>query len=834
MDDVCELSLILPAFNEEAGIAAAIAEADAALSRLGLTYEIIVVDDGSTDRTAEIAASVGVRVIRHEVNLGYGAALRNGFAAARGNLIAFTDADCQFYLDDLTLLIPHVQLVDGSFREPNPLAERAVHHQPAHLAIGYRVDRQDSLLRKFYSRGYNLLSRVLLGACARDIDCALKVFRRDVLEKLMPETDGFFVNTEMLTKARQQNLTIAEVGVRHRPRARGDSKVGIGAIPRVLGAMLPFWWRSVMFPGPTLVVDSLRESAFDSVNRCKSSSPEDGVKLALAERVYHHVPARLQAVLMLILFAITCVLFFARLDHPLLEPEEARYAEIPRQMLAEGRFLTPVLHGEDYWQKPPLLYWLVMLSYQTFGVYDWAARLVPGVAGILSVIIVTLWGLRTLGFWTGFVSGAILSLSARFLYLAGMLSMDGLLCTCVLGGLAAGQLALTEERRRVRWSLLMCLAVALGILTKGPVALVLIVAPLGMLAFLDRRCQFWSVLESCVYFGVVALFAGPWFVLMAISAPEAAGTFFWLHHLLRYVAPIDHEKPAWFYVPSLALGMLPWTLLLVPAIPYLWKKSLRAGRRRPAPLGAFVLAFAWCVVFFSLSGCKRQGYILPAFPLLALILGTFVTHGLPWRLWMASAAHIAERSGHRWARGLTFAACAMGVTCAAAAALAQLWSWQHGAILAAAFALLTAIITIPISRLPAWTSWVGCVAIMFFFLFIGQRTLLPEYHDRFGLRRQVEITSEYEQDAELPIFTYPKRWDSVSFYAQRKNVESYTPQERDKLIRDLQTHGKAIVFLRRDSSLQELLKALPKELEIEFLGRNSDYVAVGLVKSRLK
>ena len=110
----------------------------------------------------------------------------------------------------------------------------------------------------------------------------------------------------------------------------------------------------------------------------------------------------------------TCVLFFARLDQPLLEPEEGRYAEIPRQMLVQGRFLTPVLHGEDYWQKPPLLYWLVMASYQIFGAHDWSARLVPALAGILSVIITTGWAWRMLGFWTGLVSGAILTLSLAF------------------------------------------------------------------------------------------------------------------------------------------------------------------------------------------------------------------------------------------------------------------------------------------------------------------------------------------------------------------------------------------------------------------------------------
>ncbi len=234
MDDVCEFSLILPAYNEEAVIAQAVSEADASLRRLRFSYEVIVVDDGSNDETATIVAQAMrtqpcVRLVRHERNRGYGAALRTGFAAARGKRIAFTDADCQFDLDDLAQLLP--------LTRTHP------------IAVGYRVERKDPWLRKFYSRGYNLLAKVLLGTTVRDIDCALKVFRREALEQILPTTNGFFVNTEMLTRARQRGLAIAEVGVRHRRRQSGDSKVSVSDIPRVLNALLPFWWTQVLFAG---------------------------------------------------------------------------------------------------------------------------------------------------------------------------------------------------------------------------------------------------------------------------------------------------------------------------------------------------------------------------------------------------------------------------------------------------------------------------------------------------------------------------------------------------------------------------------------------------------
>src|SRR5205085_9693012 len=119
------------------------------------------------------------------------------------------------------------------------------------------------------------------------------------------------------------------------------------------------------------------------------------------------------------------------------------------------------------------------------------------------------------------------------------------------------------------------------------------------------------------------------------------------------------EKAAWFYVPSLLLGMLPWTLLLIPMVPYMVRRSRRAGQRRPAALGMFVLAFAWCVLFFSLSGCKRPGYILPALPLLALMIGTFVTHGLPWRRWLEATQ--SPTAAHIWARRLATVTFGMAV-----------------------------------------------------------------------------------------------------------------------------------------------------------------------------
>lgn len=236
------LSLVMPAFNEEAGIQMAIAEAREALAELDYDYEILVVDDGSSDRTRKLVEQMTeiwptVRLLRHEQNRGYGAALRTGFEAARFELVAFTDADGQFYLEDLE------RLVERTDRYP--------------IAVGFREQRQDPWRRRFFSWGYNKLVRFLLGTGVRDCDCALKVFRREALALLLPESQGFLVNAEMLGRARQFGLGIAEAAVRHRIRSRGSSKVSLLEIPRTLARLIPLWWKQRILRRPALALRSL-------------------------------------------------------------------------------------------------------------------------------------------------------------------------------------------------------------------------------------------------------------------------------------------------------------------------------------------------------------------------------------------------------------------------------------------------------------------------------------------------------------------------------------------------------------------------------------------------
>jgi 4-amino-4-deoxy-L-arabinose transferase-like glycosyltransferase len=792
------VSLVLPVYNEEAGIRQAIEEACQALEELTTAYEILVIDDGSCDSTAELVAELAmerpqVRLLRHERNRGYGAALRSGFVAARFERVAFTDADCQFYLADLGRLLP--------LSDQYP------------LVVGWRQRRQDPWRRRFLSRGYNVLTGVLLGTRVRDCDCALKVFQREVLPDLLPETDTFFVNAEMLTKARQHGLAVAEVGVRHRPRLRGQSKVSLREVPRTLATLLPFWWSRVLFAGDILPTGPER-----------SRQVEGG----------HCWHSRLVAFALVTLLAVT--LFFLGLGAPLLEPQESRYAEIPRQMLNQGRLLLPVLHGEPYLDKPPLLYWLVMGSYALFGIHDWAARLVPGLAGALTVLVTYWWGRRLVGERAGLCGALVLCLSAGFVYRQRMLNMDSLLCLEVTAALASAHVALIplgssskgegEKRVRQRWWLLSAAACGLGLLTKGPVALVLIATPLVLYTFLEPRCVRPSWRDGA-WFALLAVgLAAPWYIAVMRQVPAFAYTFFWRHHVERFLAPFDHEKPAWFYLPGLLAGLLPWTLLLPGFFRFLSRRTLRAARRRPAALGFFLLSSLLCLVFFSASGCKRPGYILPAMPPLALALGCYLDRLVPRARRQADA-------GVRllWQRRSRLAGLATLLVLTAALVLLALAGFKHllkpNTVLALALGATCSFAVLCTRHL----SWGACAAVTFLVLAVAVSFLQPAYNRQFALRNQLRSRAVLAEKGPLSIACYPQRWDSVTFYQPQADVRVYTSEQRQQLFADLRSRPRTLLLVKSRKHLEELLREWPSSVEFVALGPPG-FVTAGWVRPR--
>lgn len=213
------LSFFFPAYNEEGTVEAVVREGLAVLPRFSDDLEVIVIDDGSTDRTGEMAdglaaADPRVRVVHHRPNRGYGGAIRSGISSATKPYVFYTDGDRQFDLDDLERLLPLLDRADA--------------------AIGYRARRADPPRRLFIAWVYNGLIRVLFAAPFRDVDCAFKLFRRAVFERVplsRVRSNGAFFSPELLLVLRAAGVRIEQVAVRHFPRAAGEEK---GATPRVV------------------------------------------------------------------------------------------------------------------------------------------------------------------------------------------------------------------------------------------------------------------------------------------------------------------------------------------------------------------------------------------------------------------------------------------------------------------------------------------------------------------------------------------------------------------------------------------------------------------------
>jgi glycosyltransferase involved in cell wall biosynthesis len=220
------LSLVLPAYNEAGNIERAVREAVAAGARAG-SYEVVVVNDGSRDGTDEkltaLEAELGprLRVIRHEHNRGYGAALRSGFAAADGDLVFYTDSDNQFDLSELEGTLPLMREWDA--------------------VLGYRIARKDARRRLMTSWVFNRLSCTVFGLSVRDLNCSFKLLRREVLRALPLASDDFFIDTELVVRLDRGGFRYVERGVTHLPRVAGRSTVRLSDIPRTLAAVLRMW-----------------------------------------------------------------------------------------------------------------------------------------------------------------------------------------------------------------------------------------------------------------------------------------------------------------------------------------------------------------------------------------------------------------------------------------------------------------------------------------------------------------------------------------------------------------------------------------------------------------
>src|ERR1700689_1902518 len=325
------------------------------------------------------------------------------------------------------------------------------------------------------------------------------------------------------------------------------------------------------------------------------------------------------------------LLWFLPLDRPhLFDPDEGRYAEIPREMVASGDWVTPRLDAIKYFEKPPLGYWATALAYKTFGQHPWTVRLWPALSGFLGLILTFALGRSLYDQRIALLAVLVQASALLYVAMARIATLDMSLSFGLQIAMTALVLMVRPAPRQQsgswRLPLLLGVGVALAVMSKGLVGILIpgAVAVLFMLLHRDWRLAlraqpWWTV-------GALLLLAATWFALVSAPNPEFAHFFFIFQHFQRYLnrADFDRYQPVWFFLPVLALGLLPWTTLLPGALGGAWRAA-RAGDR---PTSMLLLWAGFVLVFFSLSQSKLTPYILPMLPALSLLIGRAIA-GLP-------------------------------------------------------------------------------------------------------------------------------------------------------------------------------------------------------------
>lgn len=319
-----------------------------------------------------------------------------------------------------------------------------------------------------------------------------------------------------------------------------------------------------------------------------------------------------------LLFGLPFLLFLGRL--PLIDPDEGRYAEIPREMLVRGDLITPTLNYVKYFEKPPLLYWLNAASMELFGQTELAARLPSALCGLLTVLTAYIIARRLYDRRTALISALILGTSAGFVLQSRIILTDMLLTWCLTAALGAFIIAAQREGRRSKalpWYLfyLFC---ALAVLAKG---LIGIVFPAGIIFFYLLATKRWKLLAEMRLVSGLLLFlaiAAPWFVAVSLRNPEFARFFFIHEHFERFTSTVHGRyQPFWFFVPVLLGTMLPWSFFIPGALGRAWRNR----HHEETCAGYYLLIWIMVIfLFFSKSDSKLIPYILPIFPPLAILI----------------------------------------------------------------------------------------------------------------------------------------------------------------------------------------------------------------------
>lgn len=325
--------------------------------------------------------------------------------------------------------------------------------------------------------------------------------------------------------------------------------------------------------------------------------------------------------------AVLCVMYLWHLGfYPLFNPDEGRYAEIPREMLASGNFITPHLNGVEYFEKPALQYWVTAFFMFVFGENEFAVRLFPALCALGGIFCTFYAGWKMFDRKTGALAAVILATSFLYLIIGSLNILDMAVSFFITVCMTVFyQYSITNKRLFIY---IFYASMALGLLTKGLIAIVLTLAVIIVYAAATRQMKLLLKLFSPVGIGIFLLISVPWFYLVCRDNPDFFYFFFIHEHFLRYLTTVHNRyQPFYFFVPCVILGLFPWAGYLFASLSLkkLWFKLKNSPKRNEYIY--LCLWFGIIFVFYSLSDSKLVPYIVPCLVPLAVLMADYLGHG---------------------------------------------------------------------------------------------------------------------------------------------------------------------------------------------------------------
>lgn len=723
--------------------------------------EIVVVPVGRDDvvSAARDLAALDERLRVLKPASSWSAAIREGVRAARHSRVM--------------LVGPHAHTI---LRAPGGLPGDAI----ASEVIACRSTRAaGGLVRRIVAALVELLLK-LCGIGVHDAAGGVIVANRERLLGQTVDASSTFALTELLASARLEGLRVEE----RIHSASEEAATGVEAGPRDAPAYAAdaarFLWRRVLFPG---IADE--------------AAPEPRAKFWSQ---------------LAVLALVAGLMLLRGLDAPLTEPDEARHAEIAREMWRSGDWIAPRFLGEPYLDKPPLLYWLCGLSFSLFGVEDWAARLVPALAAAATVLTTYVLGRRLIGDGPAWAGTLMLVLSLGFVTCGRFLILESVLTTCVVAGLLTGLLSLKSRRHAGRWWAASAVCCGLGVLAKGPVAVVIAAPPLAATAWLNGSRLDWR--RWLTWLGLVAVIAAPWYVAVMIERPAFARYFFWEHNINRFLTGSNHAQPVWFYLPVLMACLLPWNLALLGLAAFLASGRAVDRRRRTPALGGLALWVVWELGFFSAAAGKLPYYILSCLPAVCLLMGDYLVRVQSiWSPGTAGAAAVVQR---RLRRG-TLCAVAAAVGVGPVVAGLRLLTVTEGLLLAGGWSVVLAVLWLVLPRLEARGLWRTYCTVASGGVVMLTQIVVPAWQMRHAVLTTEQIRQFDLSNREVPLACIDGLWGSIPFYTGRDDVEFLPDLNPKPLRRLLEAGGVARVLLHRDVALSRFAEALPDDIQMRTL-----------------